>query len=89
MLTQSYVHGASSVPLIGETIGRNFDAAVERWGDREALVVRNQDIRWTYRQLQAEVDRFAAGLIGLGLQPGERVGIWSPWGQITHAACRW
>ncbi|MDA9981635.1 AMP-binding protein [Gammaproteobacteria bacterium] len=78
MLTQSYVHGASPVPLIGETIGRNFDAAVERWSNREALVVRHQGIRWTYRQLQAEVDRFAAGLIGHGLEPGDRVGIWSP-----------
>ena len=78
MRTQSYVHGASPAPLIGETIGRNFDASVERWGDREALVVRHQNIRWTYRQLQAEVDRFAAGLIGHGLAPGDRIGIWSP-----------
>ena len=78
MLTQSYVHGASAVPLLGETIGRNFDTAAERWSDREALVVRHQDIRWTYRQLQNEVDRFAAGLIGHGLEPGERIGIWSP-----------
>jgi fatty-acyl-CoA synthase len=74
----SYVHGASSVTLIGETIGRNFDRTVARWGDRPALVVRQQGIRWSYRELGEKVDAFAAGLIGLGLQPGERIGIWSP-----------
>ena len=47
MLDQSYVHGASAVPLIGQTIGRNFDAAVERWAEREALIVRHQNIRCT------------------------------------------
>ena len=64
-LTQSYVHGASATPLIGETIGRFFDQAVERWGDNEALVARHQDIRWSYRELQAQVDAVAAGLLGL------------------------
>ena len=74
----SYVHGATIVPLIGETIGANFDRAVARWGDRPALVVRQQGVRWSYRELGEKVDAFAAGLIALGLQPGERVGIWSP-----------
>ncbi len=78
MLKQSYVHGASDIGLIGETIGANFDAAVEAWGDREALVVRHQNIRWTYKDLQREVDAFAAGLLALGLEPGDRIGIWSP-----------
>jgi len=78
MLSQSYVHGASAVPLIGETIGANFDAAAARWQDREALVVRHQDIRWTYGDLKREVDAFAAGLLALGLEPGDRIGIWSP-----------
>jgi fatty-acyl-CoA synthase len=77
MLTQSYVHGASAVPLIGDTIGVHFDKAVERWPEREALVVRHQDIRWSYRDLQREVDALAAGLLALGLEPGERIGIWS------------
>ena len=77
MLTQSYVHGASAVPLIGDTIGSHFDKAVERWPEREALVVRHQNIRWSYRDLQREVDALAAGLLALGLQPGERIGIWS------------
>ena len=74
----SYVHGATSVPLLGETIGANFDRAVARWGERLALVVRHQGVRWTYQELGERVDAFAAGLIALGLEPGERVGIWSP-----------
>ena len=77
-LTQSYTQGASAVPLIGDTIGPHFDKAVERWGDRPALIVTQQNIRWTYRELNARVDAFAAGLLALGLVPGDRVGIWSP-----------
>ena len=77
-LAQSYVHGASDMPLIGETIGANFDQAVIRWPDAEALVVCHQNIRWTYRELQEQVDAVAAGLLALGLEPGDRVGIWSP-----------
>jgi fatty-acyl-CoA synthase len=74
----SYAHGASNVALIGDTIGRNFDRTVARWGDRPALIVRQQGIRWSYRELGEKVDAFAAGLIALGLEPGERIGIWSP-----------
>src|ERR1700704_340821 len=77
-LTQSYVHGTSSRALIGETIGAHFDKAAERWRDREALIVRHQNIRWPYGELKARVDAFAAGLLALGLAPGDRVGIWSP-----------
>jgi len=78
MLTQSYVHGASTTPLIGETLGRNFDLAAEKWADREALVVLHQDIRWTYAELKEQVDTCAAGLLAMELEPGDRVGIWSP-----------
>jgi fatty-acyl-CoA synthase len=77
-LTQSYVHGVSATPLIGETIGVHFDKAVERWADRDALIVRQQNVRWSYGELKAKVDAFAAGLLALGLSPGDRVGIWSP-----------
>lgn len=77
-LIKSYVHGASAVPLIGDTIGVHFDRAVARWPKSEALVVRHQGVRWTYRELQRQVDAFAAGLLALGLEPGDRVGIWSP-----------
>ena len=77
-LTQSYGHGASAMPLLGDTIGVYFDKAVERWSEAEALVVRHQEVRWTYRELQQQVDACAAGLLALGLEPGDRVGIWSP-----------
>jgi fatty-acyl-CoA synthase len=76
--TESYAHGASDIPLIGETIGASFDRTVATWGDRTGLIVRQQGIRWSYRELGEKVDAFAAGLVALGLQPGERVGIWSP-----------
>jgi fatty-acyl-CoA synthase len=56
----------------------HFDKAVARWGDLEALVVRHQGVRWTYRRLQQQVDACAAGLLALGLEPGDRLGIWSP-----------
>jgi fatty-acyl-CoA synthase len=77
-LTQSYVHGASSVPLIGQTLGAFFDEAAHRWGKSDALVVRHQKLRWTYEELKRKVDEFAAGLLALGLETGDRVGIWSP-----------
>ncbi|MGA3400035.1 MAG: AMP-binding protein, partial [Acetobacteraceae bacterium] len=74
----SYAHGASAVPLLGETIGTHFTRTVERWGDRPGLIARQQGVRWSYRELGERVDAFAAGLLALGLQPGERIGIWSP-----------
>ena len=74
----SYVHGASETPFIGDTIGVHFDRIVERFGERDALVVRHQQIRWTYSELKERVDTFAAGLLALGLKRGDRIGIWSP-----------
>jgi fatty-acyl-CoA synthase len=76
--TLSYDHGVSNVSLIGETIGRYLDRTVARWGERPALISCQQGIRWSYRELAKKVDAFAAGLIALGLKPGERIGIWSP-----------
>ena len=77
-LTQSYVHGAATTPLIGQTLGAYFDAAVARWAGDLALVVRQQGIRWTYGELARRVDDLAAGLLALGLKTGDRIGIWSP-----------
>ncbi len=74
----SYVHGASETPLIGETIGQAFRKTVERYGDNEALVSRHQGLRYTYAQLAELVDRAARGLLALGIEKGDRVGIWSP-----------
>ena len=73
----SYVHGACDVPLIGETIGSYFDRITELFPDRDALIVRHQNIRWTYRELQRRADSLASSLLRLGLQPGDRIGIWS------------
>lgn len=64
-------------PLIEATIGDFFDAMVERYPDREALVVCHQNIRWTYRQLQQQVNQLASAMIEMGLEIGDCVGIWS------------
>jgi fatty-acyl-CoA synthase len=73
----SYDHGTSTTPLIGATIGNFFDEAVAKYREREALVVRHQGIRWTWGELGRRVDQLAAGLLALGLEPGDRIGIWS------------
>jgi fatty-acyl-CoA synthase len=77
-LRQSYASGTSDVPLIGATIGAQFDAAVARWGARDALIDRQQDIHWSWADLKERVDDFAAGLMDIGLEPGSRIGIWAP-----------
>ena len=74
----SYVHGTSDIPLLGDTIGENFDRTVADAPDSEALVVRHQNVRWTWAELRQRVDAFAAGLLELGLERGDRIGIWSP-----------
>ena len=74
----SYDHGVSTRKLIGETIGNFFDRTVEAHRDREALVVRHQNVRWTWGELGRRVDDLAAGLLSLGLERGDRIGIWSP-----------
>lgn len=74
---QSYVHGASPVPLIGATIGSYFDAIVERFPATDAVVSVHQGLRMTYAQLKTATDVFARGLMALGVRHGDRVGIWS------------
>jgi fatty-acyl-CoA synthase len=88
----SYAHGVSETPLLGETIGANLARTVAEHGEREALVVRHQGIRWTYAELDERVDRVACGLVALGLQQGDRIGIWSPncaeWVLVQYASAR-
>src|SRR3954469_22397092 len=74
----SYSQGLGTIPLLGETIGESFDRAVAEHPDRDALVVRHQDVHMTYAELGEAVDRAARSLAGLGLQKGERLGIWAP-----------
>jgi fatty-acyl-CoA synthase len=75
---ESYVQGNNSPPLIDKTIGALLDEVSAADGSREALVVAHQKVRWTYAELKARCDAFAAGLLSLGLEPGDRVGIWAP-----------
>ncbi len=74
----SYSSGESATPLLGDTIGGNFDATVRAFGDREALVDRPAGRRWTYAELAADVDALALGLLEMGIAKGDRVGIWAP-----------
>ncbi len=73
----SYVCGISDTPLLGDTIGRSLDHAVRRWGKREALVSPSHGVRWTWTEFSERVDALAAGFLALGLERGERIGIWS------------
>jgi len=88
----SYVHGAHDVPLIGETIGPFLSRIAREYGGNEALVVPHQNVRWTYAEFDARVSRLAAGLLALGLQPGDRIGIWSQncaeWVLVQFATAR-
>ena len=78
MTNLSYVCGVGTEPLLYKTVGAVLEDAAARWGEREALIVRHQNIRWTYRDLDEAADRLAAGLLQLGLVPGDRIGIWAP-----------
>lgn len=75
---RSYVCGDADEQLIYETIGNYFDNIVERFPDNDALVIPYQNIHWTYKKFQYEVNRLATGLLNLGISKGDRVGIWGP-----------
>ncbi len=92
MPSLSYSQGVGNMPLLGETIGANLRRTVEKVGKREALVVRSQDYRITYNQLWEAVSRAARSLAAVGIQKGERVGIWAPnrfeWVVLQYATAR-
>ena len=92
MSLPSYVHGASPVALLGETIGANLRRTVDRFGDRDALVAPAQEYRATYRQLWDTTTTLAKALLARGIEKGDRVGIWSPnrfeWVVIQYATAR-
>jgi fatty-acyl-CoA synthase len=91
-MVASYAHGTSTVPLLGETIGDNLRRTVETFPDREALVVRSQGYRATYRALWDAVTEVARGLLAMDIQRGDRVGVWSPnrfeWVVLQYATAR-
>ncbi|MDT8893878.1 AMP-binding protein [Halomonas sp. I1] len=74
----SYVSGISDTPLKGQTIGDCFDDTVARFPERDALISRHQDLRYRWRDLRDAVDSAARSLMALGVEKGDRVGIWSP-----------
>jgi len=88
----SYVHGATDIALLGETIGANLRATVERHPDRDALVVPFQDFRATYGELWDLTTRLGRALLARGISKGDRVGIWAPnryeWVVVQYATAR-
>ncbi|MFF8710849.1 AMP-binding protein [Streptomyces sp. NPDC015184] len=88
----SYAHGAATTPLLGDTIGRNLDRAVEAFGEREALVDVPSGRRWTYAEFGAAVDELARALMASGVAKGDRVGIWAincpEWVLVQYATAR-
>jgi fatty-acyl-CoA synthase len=88
----SYVSGPSSEPLLGETIGDNLDRVAAAHPDVECLVSRHQGLRFTYAELVAAVDECARAFLALGVERGDRVGIWSPnraeWAIVQYATAK-
>src|SRR5690606_34724456 len=88
----SIAQGADQPPLREDTIGAALDATAREHAQREALVIPDEGVRWTWAELRERADQLAAGLLALGLQPGERVGIWAPncsaWALTQFATAR-
>jgi fatty-acyl-CoA synthase len=88
----AYAHGASPVPLLGETIGANLERTVREHPDRPALISRHQGLRYTYAEYDAEVDGVARALMASGIEQGDRVGLWSPnraeWALVQYATAK-
>jgi fatty-acyl-CoA synthase len=89
---KSYAAGPTDLPILEETIGQNLERTATEHPDIEALVDVTSDRRWTYRQLNAEIDVAARGLLSLGIDKGDRVGIWAPncpeWTITQYAAAK-
>ena len=88
----SYAQGQTDTPLLEETIGANLERTVSKFGEHDALVDVPSGRRWTYAEFDADVNRLAKGLLGIGLEVGDRVGIWSPncpeWTLLQYATAK-
>jgi fatty-acyl-CoA synthase len=88
----SYAQGPTDIPLLTETIGENLEHTTARFPDRDALIVRHQGIRCTYREFDEATDRLAKAFLRLGVELGDRVGIWSPncaeWVAVQYATAK-
>ena len=88
----SWERGTERPPLLEVTIGEALDQAAQRWGDADALVCVSQSVRWSWRELALRADAMAAGLLALGLDPGDRLGVWAPncaeWALTQFAAAK-
>jgi fatty-acyl-CoA synthase len=88
----SYSNGVAATALLGETIGANLREVAAQLAGNEALVDVPTGRRWTYGQLDSDVDAVAAGLMGAGIGQGDRVGIWAPncaeWVLLQYASAR-
>jgi fatty-acyl-CoA synthase len=89
---ESYAAGETTRPLLEETIGANLERIVAEHGDREALVEVATGRRWTYADLDADVNLLARGLLAFGIEKGDRVGIWAPncaeWTVVQYATAK-
>ena len=89
---ESYAAGETNPPLIEETIGANFERIAREHADREALVDVASGRRWTYAELDRDVDALARGLLGAGIAKGDRVGVWAPncaeWTLVQYATAK-
>ncbi|AKK71711.1 AMP-binding protein [Chryseobacterium gallinarum] len=88
----SYVYGASEVPLLGQTIGKNLKNTVEKYPHQEALVCVHQNYRATYQEFYNQTTAVSKALIFLGAKAGDRIGIWSSnryeWVLLQYATAR-
>jgi fatty-acyl-CoA synthase len=91
-MSLSYDRGATEPPLWEAAIGQALDEAAARWPDQDAVVCVEQEICWSYAELHRRAERVASALLGLGLEPGDRVGIWAPncaeWALIQFATAK-
>src|SRR6476620_9285308 len=93
----AYTAGDTDVPLIHETIGDNFERLVARFPYHDGLIEAaavpgGEARRWSYTKMNDDVDRLARALLAVGVEKGDRVGIWSPncaeWTILQYATAK-